>query len=78
MLDAMTLRARVRNGRLTLDEPTELPEGAEVELVPMDDIDELSPEERARLHGFLADSIRRHVPGTGVPADAVITRLRGH
>jgi len=41
---------------------------AEVELVPMDDIDELNPEERARLHGFLAESIRKHVPGTGIPA----------
>jgi hypothetical protein len=71
----MTLRARVRNGRLTLDEPTELPEGAELELVPMDDIDELAPEERARLHGFLAESIRRHVPGEGVPADVVLGRI---
>jgi hypothetical protein len=30
---ATVLRARVKNGRLTLDEPTTLPEGAEVELV---------------------------------------------
>jgi hypothetical protein len=30
----MTFRARVKNGRLTLDEPTDLPEGAEVELQP--------------------------------------------
>jgi ribosomal protein L34 len=73
----MTLRARVKNGRLVLNEPTELPEGAEVELVPMDDIDDLDPAERARLHGFLAESIRRHVPGTGVPADAVLERVRG-
>jgi hypothetical protein len=43
----------------------------------MDDIDELGPEERARLHGFLADSIRRHVPGTGIPAAVVIDRVRG-
>jgi hypothetical protein len=73
----MTLRARVKNGRLVLDEPTQLPEGAEVELVPMDDIDDLDPAERARLHGFLAESIRRHVPGTGVSADDVLERVRG-
>jgi hypothetical protein len=60
-----------------LDEPTDLPEGTEVELVPMEDIDELDPAERARLHGFLTDSIRKHVPGTGVPADAVLARVRG-
>lgn len=27
------LRARVKQGRLTLDEPTDLPEGAEIDLV---------------------------------------------
>jgi hypothetical protein len=30
---AKVLRARVKMGRLTLDEPTDLPEGTEVELV---------------------------------------------
>ena len=70
------LRARVKGGRLVLDEPSTLPEGTEVELIPANDIDELDPTERARLHGFLADSIRTHVPGTGVPADEVLARLR--
>jgi hypothetical protein len=71
-----SLRARVRGGRLVLDEPSSLPEGTEVELIPADDIDELEPEERARLHGFLAESIRKHVPGTGVSADEVLARIR--
>jgi hypothetical protein len=31
------LKARVRGGRLVLDEPTELPEGTEVELVAVED-----------------------------------------
>lgn len=70
------LRARVKGGRLVLDEPSTLPEGTEVDLIPADDIDELDPAERARLHGFLAESIRTHVPGTGVPADEVLVRLR--
>lgn len=70
------LRARVRGGRLVLDEPSSLPEGTEVELIPAEDIDELNPEERARLHGFLAESIQKHVPGTGVPADEVLVRIR--
>jgi hypothetical protein len=43
----------------------------------MDDIDDLDPAEGARLHGFLAESIRRHVPGTGVPTDTVLDRIRG-
>lgn len=70
------LRARVKGGRLVLDEPSTLPEGTEVDLIPADDIDELDPTERARLHGFLAESIRRHVPGTGVSADEVLARIR--
>jgi hypothetical protein len=70
------LRARVRGGRLVLDEPSDLPEGTEVELVPADDIDDLDPVERARLHGFLAQSIREHVPGTGVPATELLAKLR--
>ena len=32
------LKARVHNGRLVLDEPTDLPEGEVVELVPLDDM----------------------------------------
>ena len=41
----MTLKAQVRAGRLVLDEPTDLPEGTEVELTPVFD-DDLGPEER--------------------------------
>jgi hypothetical protein len=41
------LKAIVRNGRLVLDEPTKLPEGTEVELLPVDG--DMDPEERAKL-----------------------------
>jgi hypothetical protein len=71
-----TVRARVKNGRLVMDEPTTLPEGTEVDLLPVDDVDDLDPEERARLYGFLAESIRTHVPGTGTPAAALLAELR--
>jgi len=30
------LKGRVHNGRLVVDEPTELPEGTEVDLLPLD------------------------------------------
>ena len=55
------LKAHARSGRLALDEPTDLPEGTEVELVSVDDEvlasggDYLDEEERRRLH----ESIRR-------------------
>jgi hypothetical protein len=71
-----TLRAHVKDGRLVLDEPTTLPEGTEVELLPVDDMDDMSSEERARLYGFLAESIRTHVPGTGISASEVLEELR--
>ena len=49
----MTLKAQVRAGRLVLDEPTDLPEGTEVELTPVFD-DDLRPEERQALEASLA------------------------
>ena len=52
LVDVMRKRkAQVRNGRLVLDEPTDLPEGAEVDVVVFDD--ELTAEERAELHASL-------------------------
>jgi hypothetical protein len=45
----LTLRARVRGGRLVLDEPIDLPEGSEVELMPVDPADELDEADKARL-----------------------------
>ena len=59
-----------------LDEPTTLPEGTEVQLVPVDDGNGLDPAERARLCGFLADSIAQHTPGSGVAASEVLAELR--
>jgi hypothetical protein len=46
------LRAKVRNGRIVLDEPTDLPEGAEVDVAVVDG-DDLSATERAALHASL-------------------------
>lgn len=46
------LTAKVRNGRLVLDEPTDLPEGAEVPLQVIDP-DDLTDEERTALHASL-------------------------
>src|SRR5690242_7416420 len=48
-----SLKEHVRGGRLVLDEPTDLPEGADVELVALDDVlasggDYLDDEERRR------------------------------
>ena len=52
------LRARVRNGRLAWTEPTDLPRGEEVELVPLD-ADDMDDEERAALRAELRAFDRR-------------------
>jgi len=50
------LKAQVKNGRLVLDEPTTLPEGAEVRLwvVEGDDLDDA---ERSELHKAIREGI---------------------
>jgi hypothetical protein len=53
---SVTLRARVRAGRLVLDEPPALPEGTEVELLPLDPGDWLDNADRAALHDALRQS----------------------
>jgi hypothetical protein len=67
------LRARVRNGRLVLDEPTNLPEGAEVELMPTDDLDD---EERAELDRSLRAAIAEANSGDVMDADQFFAQLR--
>jgi hypothetical protein len=70
----LTVRARVKNGRLVLDEPTDLPEGTEVELATMEDEPwELTREQHAELAARLASADR----GQLVPAAEVFARLRG-
>ena len=78
-LEAMQpLRAHVHNGRLVLDEPTDLPEGEVVELVPADDAAaySLDPEERAALHRELEASVDEMKSGQLIAADDVLAELR--
>jgi hypothetical protein len=75
------LRARVRHGRLVLDEPTDLPEGEEIDLLPVDDVltaggDGLDEEERARLHQSLKRALEDVKAGRTVDAGQVLERLR--
>jgi hypothetical protein len=71
-----TLRARVRNGRLVMDEPTDLPEGEEVELVRVDAEDDLSEDERRRLEESIAVSFEQAKNGHLIDADEVLAKLR--
>jgi hypothetical protein len=75
------LKARVENGRIKLDEPTDLPEGKLVELVPLDEVflgggDDLDDEERAALHETIHGGIADMEAGRTVDAKKAIAELR--
>jgi hypothetical protein len=72
----MTLKARVKAGRLLLDEATDLPEGTEVELLPLDPGDWLDEDGRAALHQALKDSDEDVKAGRLVAADVILRELR--
>lgn len=72
----MTLKARVHKGRLLVDEPTELPEGTEVDLLPLDPGDWLDAADRAALHRALAASQEDLEAGHLVDAEEVLRELR--
>jgi hypothetical protein len=72
----MTLKARVRGGRLVFDEPTDLPEGTELELLPLDPGDWLDETDRAALHEALRQSEGDVEAGRVVSAEDILRELR--
>jgi hypothetical protein len=70
------IRAVVRNGRLVVDEPTNLPEGTVLDLVVDDAGDDLGPDERAALEAAITRACESLAAGQGLPADEVVARLR--
>jgi len=70
------LRARVKNGRLLLDEPTTLPDGTEIDMVTDDGGDDLTDEERRALHEALSASWESAQAGCLRPASAILDELR--
>ena len=81
MNDMHAMKARVENGRLKLDEPTDLPEGKLVDVVLLDEVflnggDELDDEERAALHESIRDGIDDMEAGRTVDAKTAIAELR--
>ena len=70
------LRARVKKGRLVLNEPTTLPEGTVIELVADDEGDDLTEEERRALHEALSASAKSAEAGRLRPAQEVLDELR--
>lgn len=70
------VRATVRNGRLTVDEPTELPEGTVLDLVVDDEGDDLDAPSRAALEQAISVSLAQAQAGQTAPAERVLEQLR--
>lgn len=70
------LKAHVRDGRLQLDEPTDLPEGAEVLLFPSEEQDDLDEEGGARLYQALCESQAEVERGAGLDRGEFMAELR--
>jgi hypothetical protein len=66
------LKALVKNGRLVLDEPTDLPDGEIVYLQPVDSTD------RARLRAALRESVEQMKAGQTVDGAEALAELRAH
>jgi len=73
---SQTVHGRVTGGRLQVDEPVDLPEGAQVELVIVDAEDGLDDADRASLHEALDEAQAEIDRGEGIPVDQVIAEAR--
>ncbi len=69
------LKARVRNGRLVLDEPTALPDGTGVRVALLDG-DELEERDRAALEQALAEGEEDLAGGRVVSEADLWSRLK--
>ena len=69
-------RARVAGGRLLLDDPTSLPEGAVLDLVVDDEGDDLDAEEREALHAHLAAAWDAVKQGHVRPVEDILAEIR--
>jgi hypothetical protein len=69
------LKAIVKNGRIVMDEPTELPDGTELVLAAVDESEDMDAAERARLHESLRRSVAQAKAGQLIDADEVIGKL---
>jgi hypothetical protein len=70
------LRARVHNGRITLDEPTDLPDGTVLELVPAVEVDDLDDEDREKLHAAIRRGVEEGRDGQARPIEEALAEIR--
>lgn len=73
----LPLKAHVKNGRIVVDEPTDLPEGTAVMIAAedQDKLDDMSPEDRVQLDTVLDAGFRAIREGRVVEGDEIVRRL---
>lgn len=72
----VSVRATVRNGRLVLDQPTDLPEGTVLDLVVDDEGDQLDDRERQALDAAITRSLEQSAQGRSAPVEQILNKLR--
>ena len=71
------LKAHVMNGRIVVDEPVDLPDGAEVRVYLYDAaVDAMSSKERAALERALERSLEQADAGDLIEADDILAELQ--
>lgn len=72
----LPLLTHVKNGRIVVDEPTDLPDGTPIVVaVEEDDLGDLTPEERSELDAVLDAGIADMRAGRVVEGDEIVRRL---
>lgn len=73
----LPLKAHVQNGHFVVEEPTDLPEGTEVQLllVQEETLDDLPPDERAEVLQMLEAGFDDIEAGRVVEGDEIVRRL---
>lgn len=73
----LPLKAHVQNGHFVIEEPTDLPEGTEVQLLLVQDdtLDDLPPDERAEVLQMLEAGFDDIEAGRVVEGDEIVRRL---
>jgi hypothetical protein len=67
--------AKVRNGRIHVDEPTDLPDGTTVQLYVVDQGDEIDEDERQALDDAIDEASESVARGEKIPADEALRLL---
>jgi len=87
MHEMQPLKAHFQNGQVVLDEPTDMPNGTELYVVPaaqlegvavggVDIGDDLDDEERAELHQAIREGFDDAKAGRTIPAEQWLAELR--